>query len=314
MSAVDVVPYDPSRRAELVELMATVWDDPEAGEHVEWWFDESPVAPGVILFAEVEGQLAGTLGMSYVPMSLGGRRQVVAMPVRGVSLPQFRGLGIFSTLELANEETSVGKGARVALTIPNPRSHSIFLRLGWRPLRIQRVWVRPLRLRAGPQRPSVPGPRAYGRIVVEPVERFGDEAEAAWRRAAPLYGDHVVGDAAYLNWRYVDAPHDYRRFQAGEEGYAVVRRMRERGLETGMVCTVVAATAEATEALLLRIAEEMRGAQVLAALRPPLHARAWLAAGFFPTPRTMTTLGKALVEGEPLPVEPVYQFGDHDFT
>jgi hypothetical protein len=313
LTGIAAVPYEPSRRAELVELMATVWDDPAAGEHVEWWFDRSPVEPGVISLAEIDGQLAGTLGMSYVPMSIRGRRRLVAMPVRGASLPQFRGRGIFSALELANEETSVEKGAELALTIPNPRSHSIFLRLGWRPLRTQRVWVRPLRLRSSPVRASRPGARRYGATEVEPVERFGEAAEAAWRRAAPLHGDHVVGDPAYLNWRYVDTPHDYRRFQAGEEGYAVVRRKRELGLETGVVCTVVAATAGATEALLLRCAVEMRGAQLLAALRPPVHLSGWLSAGFLPSPRTMTTLGKALVAGEELPAEPVYQFGDHDF-
>lgn len=314
MTEVTAVGYEPSRRAELVELMASVWGDPEAGEHIEWWFDESPVAPGVILLAEVEGQLAGTLGMSYVPMQISGRRELVAMPVRGVSLSRFRGLGIFSKLELANEAASVGKGARIALTIPNPKSHSIFVRLGWRELRTQRVWIRPLRLRPADARAARPGPRLLGGVVVEPVERFGTSAEAAWRRAAPLHGDHVIGDADYLNWRYVDAPHDYRCFQAGEEGYAVVRRMRERGLETGMICTLVASTGRATRALLLRCAEEMKGAQILAALRPPVHTAAWLAAGFVPSPRTMTTLGKPLVDGEPLPLDPVYQFGDHDFT
>jgi len=314
MTEVTAVGYEPSRRAELVELMAAVWGDPEAGEHIEWWFDESPVAPGVILLAEVGGELAGTLGMSYVPMLIDGRREVVAMPVRGVSLEQFRGLGIFSKLELENEAASVEKGARIALTIPNPLSHSIFLRLGWQELRTQRVWVRPLRLRAAAGRPALPGPRRYGEVEVEPVERFDESTEAAWRRAAPLYGDQVIGEAGYLNWRYVDAPHDYRRFQAGDDGYAVVRRMRERGLETGMICTLVAATGKATRALLARCAEEMRGAQMLAALRPPVHTAAWLAAGFVPSPRTMTTLGKPLVEGEPLPAHPVYQFGDHDFT
>lgn len=313
MTEVTAVGYEPSRRAELVELMATVWGDPEAGEYVEWWFDESPV-PGVILLAEVEGELAGTLGMSYVPMLIAGRRQIVAMPVRGVSLEQYRGLGIFSKLELANEAASVEKGARIALTIPNPRSHSIFVRLGWQELRTQRVWVRPLRARAAAGRPSRPGPRRYGGVAVEPVERFGETAEAAWLRASPLYGDQVIGETEYLNWRYVDAPHDYRRFQAGEEGYVVVRRMRERGLETGMICTLVAVTGTVAQALLLRCAEEMRGAQMLAALRPPVHTAAWLAAGFVPSPRTMTTLGKPLVEGEPLPAQPVYQFGDHDFT
>jgi hypothetical protein len=310
---VESVAYEPSRRRELVELMATVWEDGQAGEHVEWWFDESPVEPGIIRLAEVEGTLAGTLGMSYVPMLVGGERQVVAMPVRGVSLSGFRGLGIFSKLELENEEASRRKGARIALTIPNPRSHPIFLRLGWQPLRTQRVWVRPLRLRAAPARPSRPGPRSYGRVTVEPVGRFGPETEAAWRRAAPRYGDQVIGEAAYLNWRYVDAPHDYRRFRA-DDGYAVVRRMTERGIDTGMICTLVAATARTARALLARCAEEMRGAQMLAALRPPVHRAAWLAAGFVPTPRTMTTLGKPLEPGALLPASPVYQFGDHDFV
>ena len=314
MTEVVAVGYEPSRRAELVELMATVWGDPEAGEHVEWWFDESPVEPGVILLAEVGGTLAGTLGMSYVPMQIGGRREVVAMPVRGVSLEQFRGHGIFSTLELANEQASVGKGARVALTIPNPRSHSIFLRLGWKELSTQRVWVRPLRPRARAGSAARPGGRRYGRVEVEPIDRFGDPAESAWRRASPLYGACVIGEAGYLNWRYVDTPHDYRRFAVGDEGYAVVRRIRERGLETGMVCTVVAVSAPVAQALLERCAEEMRGVQLLAALRPPVHAAAWLRAGFVPSPRTMTILGKALVDGEPLPERPVFQFGDHDFT
>jgi hypothetical protein len=90
--------------------------------------------------------------------------------------------------------------------------------------------------------------------------------------------------------------------------------MTERGLETGMICTLVAATPRAARALLARCADEMRGVQILAALRPPVHTAAWVAAGFVPSPRTMTTLGKPLVDGAALPEAPVYQFGDHDFV
>jgi hypothetical protein len=294
--------------------MAEVWGDAAAGEHVEWWFDESPVEPGVISLAEVDGKLAGTLGMSYVRMSLGGERTLVAMPVRGVSRSGYRGLGIFSTLELANEATSAEKGAPVALTIPNPLSHPIFLRLQWRELARQRVWVRPLRPRPRAPRAERPPARTYAGVRVAPVERFGGDAEAASQRAARLYGDHVLGDADYLNWRYVDAPHDYRCFAAGADGYGVVRRMRERGLETGMICTVVAERPRVLRALLARSADEMRGVQMLAALRPPVHARAWAAAGFVPSPRTMTTLGKPLHDGARLPAAPMFQFGDHDFV
>ncbi len=308
-SAVESRGYDPSRRADLVGLMARVWQDPEAGEHIEWWFDQSPVAPGTIRLAEVGGELAGTLGMTYVPMLVRGERTVVAMPVRGVSLEQFRGLGIFSRLELENEEESLRRGVRLALTIPNPRSHSIFLRVGWRPLAVERVWVRPLRLRSRPAATPAGG-RFRG---VERLDRFGPATEAAWREAAPAYGDHVAGETPYLNWRYVDAPHDYRRFAAAD-GFAVVRRMRERGLDTGMVCAVVAKRRRTVRRLLRACAAEMRGAQLLAALRPPVHAGAYAAAGFLPTPRTMTILGKSLDGTTPLPERPVHQFGDHDFV
>jgi hypothetical protein len=309
---VRTVAYEPARRGELVDLMATVWDDAEAGEHVEWWFDESPV-PGVVRLAEVDGRLAGTLAMSYVPMSIRGERQLVAMPVRGASLADYRGLGIFSTLELENEAASRERGVRLALTIANPLSYPIFLRLGWRELRTQRVWARPRRPRAAPARDARAGARRYGRVAVDRLERFDAGTEAIWRRAAPQYGDQVAGEPAFLNWRYVDAPHDYRRFRA-ERGYAVVRRMRERGLETGMVCTLVAEDAATTRALLASCAEELRGVQLLAALRPPVHTRAWISSGFVPTPRTMTILGKPLVPDEPLPANPVHQFGDHDFV
>jgi hypothetical protein len=307
MRTVHAVAYEPSRRGEVVELMAEVWNDPAAGEHIEWWFEESPVERGVISLAEVDDVVAGTLGMTYVRMLISGERALVAMPVRGASRDGHRGLGIFSSLELENEEASRTKGAQLALTIPNPLSHPIFLRLDWEELAKQRVWLRPLRPRPAPQRLERPAARRYGGVYVTPLERFDADAEAAWRRAAPELGDHVIGDIDYLNWRYVDAPHDYR-------SVAVVRRMRERGLETGMICTLVAAEARVTRALLARCADEVRGAQILAALKPPGHTRTWLVAGFVPSPRVMTTLGKSLERGAALPAHPVFQFGDHDFV
>jgi len=151
-------------------------------------------------------------------------------------------------------------------------------------------------------------------VSIERIDRFDADAAEAGRLASPPYGDHVIAAADYLNWRYVDAPHAYRCFGAGAGGYAVVRRMRERGLETGMICTVIAATARVTRALLARCADELRGVQLLAALRPPAHQAAWLAAGFVPSQRTMAPLGKPLRAGISLPPAPALQFGDYDFV
>ena len=57
VTEVTAVGYEPSRRAELVELMAQRLGRPaRPASTSSWWFDESPVAPGVILLAEDDGE------------------------------------------------------------------------------------------------------------------------------------------------------------------------------------------------------------------------------------------------------------------
>ncbi len=297
--------------------MAEVWDDPGAGEHVEWWFEESPVRPGIVGLRAVDGALAGTLGGSFLRMTVGGAETLVVVPLRAASLERFRGRGIFAELVSEIEERGRAGGASLGITTPNAASARTFLRHGWEVVLRPRVWVRPRRLRAVPLRDR-PGTMRHGTIRIERVARFGAEVEESWRRAAASYGDAVVGDVDYLNWRFAAAPHDYRRFVATVDGrpggYAVARRRRERGLETGMVATLVADTGAAARLLLAGLARELRGCQILAALPPRAHRGAFAAAGFVPTPRTLTILGKPLVEGARLPRNLHYGFGDHDLA
>lgn len=318
MTPLESVAYEPSRRGELVELMARVWDDPEAGEHVEWWFEQSPVQPGVIRLVEVEGRLAGTLGASFLRMSIGGEEALAATPLRAASLPELRGRGIFTRVVADVEAAAREAGAKVGITTPNAASTGTFRKCGWEVVLEPRVWVRPLRLRAAPLGEGRTGPLRRRRVIVDPVERFGEEAAESWRRASALYGDSVVGDPDYLNWRYAEGPHDYRRFAATVDrrpgGYAVVRRKREHGLEAGMVCTLVADTGAGARLLLAAVADEMRGCQILAALPPRVHRAAFARAGYLPTPRTMTILAKPLAEGAALPRDLHYAFGDHDLV
>jgi GNAT superfamily N-acetyltransferase len=307
MTQVGTVEYTPARRGDVAELLAEVWDDPLAGTGIEWWFERSSRGPGVLALAEVDGRLAGSVGMTYVRMRVGEAEEPVALALKFATRREYRGRGVFSTLLRAAEEESASRGALLAFSIPNRMSLPQLLRLGWRRLGAQRVWVRPLL--GGRRRSS----RSRGGVEVVAIERFGEEAEQAWLASASGSA-RVVPDAAYLNWRYVDTPHDYRRFAAGDRGYAVVRRMRARGLDTGMVCTVVAVDARVRRALLDRCAEEVRGARVLAVLRPPGRVVPWLAAGFLPSPRALSIVGKQLAEGAELPPRPVFEFGDHDLV
>src|SRR5205085_563384 len=130
-------------------------------------------------------------------------------------------------LELNNEREAAADHSPITITFPNAASHRIFVgRLGWIDLPGRRVWARPLRAagvaRYLVRRPSPRGglvpesrePRFYGDVRIEPLDRFPEEVDEVWRAAAHAYGNHVIRDARFLNWRYADTPRTYRRFGA----------------------------------------------------------------------------------------------------
>jgi GNAT superfamily N-acetyltransferase len=105
-------------------------------------------------------------------------------------------------------------------------------------------------------------------------------------------------DQAWLDWRFVDAPRAYTLLSSN--GHAVVGR---RG-RFGFVATL-------TGDLLADACAAARGIGVLAIPPPSEHGR-YLRAGFIPTPKTFTLLGKSL-NGSPLPEHPQLELGDLDF-
>ncbi|HSJ94040.1 MAG TPA: hypothetical protein VK896_08385, partial [Gaiellaceae bacterium] len=221
---------------------------------------------------------------------------------------------------------------------PNGASYPIFVRrLGWFDLPRLRLWARPLRLgalaryvlgRAGrpeglPPRTAVS--RSIHGLVVQPVERFGAELDALGRRAAGAYGSHFARDAAYINWRYLDSPRDYRcfgAFRGGElAGAAVVGHTFKHGVSAGFLADLVAAPedGDAVRALLRRAVEEVRGhADALVLLPPPsrAHRRTLLASGFAPTTKQLRFIGKVLQEDARLDGRSSawhFTLGDFDF-
>jgi hypothetical protein len=71
-------------------------------------------------------------------------------------------------------------------------------------------------------REAGPVPAAVEGVVVEPLARFGAEADALWERCKRAYGAAVERDAPYLNWRYADHPDvSYRTLAARDPGGAL---------------------------------------------------------------------------------------------
>jgi GNAT superfamily N-acetyltransferase len=278
---VKVVEYDPSRRADVAELMRRVWGDRPSEDELAWFYERNPVRPATVLLAEEDGKTVATAAISFVRMTIAGEELEVGMPLRVATDPAYRGRGIFGELEAANEERAGGLGVRLLLTVPNAASAPVFLnRLEWRPLAPLRVWAR---VRVGPDRRQASA-----------VARFGPG-----RSDAPGGPDRVLRDGAWLNWRFADSPAAYVLLE--RQGYAVAGRRGRLGI-------VAAVTGD-----LLADAGAAAGARAVIAAPPPWEHGAYLRGGYVPTHRTFTVLGKALDPGQAVPEHPHFELGDLDF-
>jgi GNAT superfamily N-acetyltransferase len=277
---VQVVEYDPSRRADVADLMGRVWGKRPSEEELAWLYERNPVLPASVLLAEVDGKTVGTTALSFVQMSIGGQKTEVGMAVRLATDPDFRGRGIFAGLISAHEERARALGIRLLLSVTNKASTPILVdRLGWRRLAPVRVWARS-KLRREP-------------VWAAKVARFDVEPRLLGE------GDRVLRDAAWLNWRFADGPGSYTRLV--EEGYAIAGRWRRFG-----VVAVLAGD-------LFRDVASAAGGPVVLAAPPPHERQRYLLAGYLPTPKTFTVVGKSLDPSVPLPTRPHFELGDLDF-
>jgi GNAT superfamily N-acetyltransferase len=130
-----------------------------------------------------------------------------------------------------------------------------------------------------------------GRLGWQPLPSLRVWAKP-WPTRAPAERVERFGDA-WLDWRFADAP---RRYALYADGTVTGRRGRVSYLARGRL-------GAATLAL---------HGSLRAGYLPTLERRRYLAAGFVPTPRTFTLLGKSL-DGSPLPERPHLELGDLDF-
>ena len=208
-----VVEYDPSRRAELADLMGRVWGKRPAEEELAWFYEGNPVRPSSVLLAQEDGKTVGTTALSFLRMSIGGEEREVAMAVRLATDPDYRGRGIFAGLMSSQEERARALGLPLLLSVTNDASTPILVdRLEWSRLAPVRLWMR---AKLGRGRAWAP---AVGRFDADPP--------------SPGRGDRVLRDAAWLNWRFAERPGRYTCLV--EEGYAVAGRWRGFGVVAAM--------------------------------------------------------------------------------
>jgi GNAT superfamily N-acetyltransferase len=267
----ELAAYEPAQRDDYLRLLHDAWgDDALTGPEFDWWFARNP-AGSLMSVARDDGRVLGVASHSLYRMVIGGEEQVASFSVHATTDPAARGRGIFVALERKHEQDAQERGVAVVLAFASAPTAPLFLGpLGWSEIGQLRIWARPL---------------PVGGKEGESVREFehGDDAASAWP-------SHIVRDADYLNWRYLDSPREYAAYRAAG-GYAVVGHKRHRGRAVALVADLVGPTRSLLRAC---IAAVRPGTRVLFGVPGPGEAGAYASCGFVPTPRTLNFMGKAL--------------------
>ena len=252
---------EPAGRDEFLELMREAYGVAMSAAEFDWWFDRNPAGPRILNAArDDDGTALGVLAMSHARFDNG----LAAFAVHAVTTPAARGRGVFSALELHNEERAAAAGAQWALGFTNPMAGPILVgKLGWEDLVRLRLWARPK------------GVRRAGRV--RPTEIMP--------RSQEMRAHHIVRDETYLRWRYADSPRAY-----AQHGDAIVTHAMWHGLSSAIVCE----HGRGLERALRQV-----DARVAVAMVNPGEEGRFLAHGFVPTPRTIRFIGKRLRDDAP---------------
>jgi GNAT superfamily N-acetyltransferase len=294
VSAYELAAYEPAQRDDYLRLLRNAWGESAlTGEEFDWWFLRNPLG-SLMSVARDDGRVVGVAAHSLYRMELGEEERLATFSVHATTDPVARGKGVFVGLERKHEEEAEARGAAVVLAFASAPTAPLFLGpLGWTSVGKLRVWARPL------PRLSV---RRSGAARVERFA-FGGDAAAAW-------SNHIVRDAEYLNWRYLDSPRDYVAYNA-DGGYAVLGHKRHKGHPIALVADLVGPVRPLLRAC---VAGVKPGTRALFALPGIGETGAYLSCGFVPTPMTLDFMGKPLageLDGDPRAWR--FTLGDTDF-
>ncbi len=279
----ELEPYDASRRDAYLGLLGEAWGGGAmGGDTFDWWFEGNP-AGSMRSVALRGGEVVGAAGHSICRFVVGGQKRLGQFSVHAATTPSARGLGIFRALELRHEEQGRDWGSICALGFASEPTHGIFLGpLGWTQIDWRRVWARPLPIgrRRGTRR----------------IDRFEERHETVAAAAAPRFGNHVLRDSRYLNWRYAESPRGYRMLEADLGGFAVVGFTRRKGVRIALLMDLVGED-EDVGVLVRGALAAARGSAALLAVPSPVLSRARLLRhGFVPTRYKLDLIGKGLAE------------------
>lgn len=273
----DIVRYIPDDRRAVDALYRRVFGNDSADAsrlRWDWQYRHNPNNPGgtpVIWIAREGPTLVGQYATMPVRLQVHGREVDASWGMDVMVAPERQRQGIGEVL-FRTWDRNVGASLGLGLS---ESSHRLFRKLRWPEPGPIPCLVKPLTRRAV-NRASWPEPvnqlvsaltLPFVKVIARSrplraemavVRRFAPEFTALWDKLAATFEFAVRRDAAYLNWKYVEAPHVryvVAALRRGVElqGYVVYRHLQEpRGRVTTLVDFLVDPDDEAGMKTLMR--------------------------------------------------------------
>jgi GNAT superfamily N-acetyltransferase len=214
-----------------------------------WKYFGNPLGDAIVAIATAGDAVVSVVAASPKRLWLSGTAVVAYELGDFLTADSYRGQGLFSRLiELACHEADV-RGARLVYVRPNDVAFPILAgKLSFFEARRMDAsrYVVPSYLLSSKTRITPSFFRAIGAdellrafciprfrddtVNVVSIERFGDDADQLWSKAAEGYAFAVVRDSRYLNWRFADCPTPYKMWRAlrggATAGFIVISKNR----------------------------------------------------------------------------------------
>lgn len=251
------------------------------------WIFNPPAGRGFVALAldrSSNGRVAGVLGFVPRHVLVSGKKVETFLAIDLVVDPDYRGRGVFMGLGKAGLSAAADRAAFV-WGFPNANAaHAWFNRFGWVRLGEPPLMARPLRtavlarrfgLRSGQlDFPLTQRPRSISDVVH--IERFDADADSIWAETSTAFGCLAFRDAAWLNWRFVDAPGtQYRRVGLIENGSLTAFVVTARKNKNGVSLLYVVEALSIDRANQARLAHLIRNELAVAAAEGAEVALCW---------------------------------------
>lgn len=300
---------DPAILALLTETMAGGPTGERSAEFFRWKHRENPFGASLALLAEVDGAVVGFRTLMRWRFRRGDAVLRAVRAVDTATHPAHQGRGIFTRLTRA-AIAEAERDTDLIFNTPNANSLPGYLKMGWTAVGTVPIAIRVVRpvafargfRRAGHGAPAGPPPSS----TLPPAEEVLADRAAVQRLLDAAEGDprclRTDRDAAYLWWRYAQAPGlGYRVIALGDggdlAGLALCRARRRGPLAELTLAEVIVPSGDRTAAVHLLRAAARSGVDHVAT-----HLRGWPAAeaarrrvGYVDVPgRGMTLVAKGL--------------------